>query len=201
VYVWAFLPACCLAIGAGLTIPFLNLFFAQVFRLSAAGYSAVNAWASVLVFLGMLVTPSVRRRYGYRVAVLWVQSVACGLLFALAWLEPFADQPWALPVAVACLLLRNPLMNMASPVTSELVIRYLGPARQETVSTLTSSIWSGAWFVSGLFFSFFRSLNWPYALIFSLTGLLYIAGILAYAHLIRQIEAMQHREALTPKKS
>jgi hypothetical protein len=187
-YIWAFLPACCLAIGAGLTIPFLNLFFAQVFRLSAADYSAVSAWASVLVFMGMLITPSVRRRYGYRVAVLWVQSVACGLLFAMAWLEPFAHQPWALPVAVACLLLRNPLMNMASPVTSELVIRYLGPARQETVSTLTSSVWSGAWFISGLLFGFFRSLNWPYALIFSCTGVLYIAGILAYAHLIRLIE-------------
>ena len=81
-------------------------------------------------------------------AITLSQSIAVGFLVLLAFTQLLADRPGMLWVAVACYLLRQPLMNMAGPITSELAMSYVGERNRELVAALHATTWSGAWFVS-----------------------------------------------------
>lgn len=178
--VFVLVPTWLIAIGAGLTIPFINLFFFSVFHLGAQKFSMLGGSAAALVFFSALLVPTIRRRFGYGLAILGTQYTAIFFLVVLALTELFADSPLALYVAGACFLLRQPLMNMAGPVTSELTLSFVGPRNQELISALNSSLWSASWFFSARIFQYLRSLEWPYFKIFLLTAALYATGVTFY---------------------
>jgi hypothetical protein len=83
-----------------------------------------------------------------------------------------------------CFLLRQPLMNMAGPMTSELVMNYVGKKNQEMVSALTAAIWSGSWFISSVIFKILRQSGIAYVYIFMITAVLYAMGVIWYYALI-----------------
>jgi hypothetical protein len=105
-------------------------------------------------------------------------------LALLATTEFYASLGIALVLAVICFLLRQPLMNVAGPMTSELVMSYVGKKNQEMVSALTAAIWSGSWFISSLIFKILRQSEWPYVYIFLITAFLYSIGVIWYYRLI-----------------
>lgn len=190
----ALIPSFILAVGAGLTIPFINLFFYQVFGLDSDTFSAISAFSAVTVALSALMVPFIRKKYGYRVAVTVTQAIAVAALALMAASEYLSSWTGALYFAVACFLIRQPLMNMAAPVTSELVMNYVGKRNQEMVSALTASIWSGSWFVSAIVFKVLRSAGVPYATIFLITAFLYSLGVIGYYMLIRETEKKKGRQ-------
>jgi len=130
----ALLPTLCIATGAGLSIQFLNLFFSNVHHLSPATYSAYGSVSYVLVFFTGLIVPEVRRRLGWRGAILGVQSAAVVLLALMGLTELWKHTGWAMPVAIVCFIFRQPLMNMAGPSTSELSMSYVGERNRELMS-------------------------------------------------------------------
>ncbi len=184
----AMTPSLILAIGAGLTIPFINLFFYKVFDMSAEKFSIVNAFSSVTVAFAALLVPHIKNRYGYRVAITRTQSIAVASLALLACTEFYSDAGWAYFAAVFFFLLRQPLMNMAAPAASELVMNYVGPKNQEIISALTASIWSGSWFLSAIIFRILRNSGMMYANVFLITAALYAFGVFWYYLLIMKYE-------------
>jgi hypothetical protein len=101
-------------------------------------------------------------------------------------------------VAIFFFLLRQPLMNMAGPMTTELVMNYVGKRNRELVSALTSAIWSGSWFFSGMLFARLRDSGIPYAEIFLITAGLYAMGVAWYYLLIRDHDRRQQSGKLDP---
>lgn len=186
-------PNVLISIGAGLTIPFINLFFNGVFGVSAASFSLLGAVTGVLVFAAALLNPAIKRRFGYRTAILTSQSLAVLFLVTLASTEVFAGAAWALPVAMLCFVLRQPLMNMAAPISTDLTMAYVGDEQREIASAITAGLWSGSWFVSAKIFEWLRAASVPYWQVFLITAVLYGAGIAAYGWLIRDHE---RREAV-----
>ncbi|MCS7074396.1 MAG: MFS transporter, partial [Bacteroidia bacterium] len=181
----ALLPTTVIAIGAGLTIPFIDLFFFHVFGLDSQEFSVLGGIASFLVFSGALVIPGIKRRFGYSVAITLSQSLAVGFLILLGlteWMKPWQG---AIYLAMFAYLVRQPLMNIAGPMTNELILTYTGPKNHELISALHSSIWSGSWFISSQIFKCLRELEYPYSYILFLTATLYTVGIIGYAWLIR----------------
>ena len=75
-------------------------------------------------------------------------------------------------------------MNMAGPMTSELVLNYVGKNNREITSALTSAIWSGSWVISCFMVGFMFNYNISFANIFLVTSLLYAIGIILYYLLI-----------------
>lgn len=181
-------PNVLISIGAGLTIPFINLFFNGVFGVSAADFSLLGAFTGALVFMAALLNPAIKRQFGYRTAILVSQTLAVVFLVTLASTEVFAGAAWALPVAMACFVLRQPLMNMAAPISTDLTMAYVGDEQREIASAITAGIWSGAWFVSAKIFEWLRAASVPYWQVFLITAVLYGTGILAYGWLIRDHE-------------
>jgi predicted MFS family arabinose efflux permease len=191
----ALIPTICIATGAGLSIQFLNLFFSHVHQLGSASYSAYGAISSVLVFATGLIVPEVRRRFGWRGAIIGVQSAAVVMLALMGLTELWKNVAWALPVALACYIFRQPLMNMAGPSTSELSMSYVGERNREPMSACGGAIWSGAWWLAARVFEVLREHDLPYWQIFLTTSALYLVGTAAYLGLIRVVERRETEEA------
>lgn len=184
----ALIPTLIIAVGAGLTIPFISLFFEEVHGMDKGTFSLVSSLAALLVAWGALLVPMIKNNIGYKVAVPSTQSLAVVSLVALATTQYYNQMNMAVVIAVICYLLRQPLMNMAGPMTSEIVMNYVGEKNREIVSALTSAIWSGSWFVSGLLVQIMFRNNLKFVNIFLLTALLYSVGVIWYSFLIRDYE-------------
>lgn len=178
------MPTLLIAIGAGLTIPFISLFFDKVHHLDKGGFSIISSVASVLVAWGAMMVPRVKTNIGYKIAIPTTQSLAVISLVALATTQYYSQYSIALYIAIACYLLRQPLMNMAGPMTSELVMNYVGERNREITSALISAIWSGSWVISGFMVKIMFSKGYPFVNIFLITSALYAFGVLMYYFLI-----------------
>ena len=184
----AIVPTLIIAVGAGLTIPFINLFFFHNFQIDSSGFAVIGGIASILVAILSLLVPNLKSRLGFQKGITYVQTIAVIALVALATTEFFKDYWWGLPLAIMCYWVRTPLMNMAAPMTSELTMNYVGAKNQEMLSAIIAAIWSGSWFFSSQIFRFLKAEGLPYAHIFYITAVLYAFGVFMYSLLINDYE-------------
>ena len=192
-YDWALLlkaiiPTIIIAVGAGLTIPFINLFFFHNFQIDSTGFAVIGGVASVLVAVLALLVPNIKNKLGFKKGITYTQTTAVIALIALATTEFFTHYWWAFPIAVLCFWIRTPLMNMAAPMTSELTMNYVGKKNQEMLSAIMAAIWSGSWFFSSQIFRYLKSEGLPYAYIFYITAVLYGFGVFTYYLLVLDYE-------------
>ena len=120
------MPTLIIAVGAGLTIPFINLFFFHNFEVDSSDFALIGGASSLLVATTALLVPNVKKKLGFKKGITLTQSIAVLALVALATTEFFTNYWWALPIAILCFWIRTPLMNMAAPMTSELTMNYVG---------------------------------------------------------------------------
>jgi hypothetical protein len=184
----ALIPTLILAVGAGFTIPFISLFFTNVHHMTTASFNAVNIVASLLIALAALYVPNIKKAVGYKLAVPTTQSFAILALILMATTQFYSQLRVSVYIAIGCYMLRQPLMNMAGPMTSDVVMKYVGKRNQELVSALTAAIWSGSWFFGGLLFGVLRNNGVAYVYIFLLTAVLYSIGVIWYYFLILDYE-------------
>jgi len=179
------IPSTVIAIGAGLTIQFINLFFENVHHMKSDTYSLMLAITYVLVGLVTFIIPAIKKNFGYNVAITLVQVLAIVFLFLLASTEWYNEKWYAIYLAMFFFIFRQPLMNAAGPMTSELSNHYVGEKNRELVSSLSASIWSGSWFFSAKIFEILRAGNIAYSTILIITALMYCLGVGGYQLLIR----------------
>ncbi len=187
----AVIPTFIIALGAGFTIPVINLFFHDVHGMEAPAFSLMNSFTFALVAISALAIPEIKRKFGYQVAITLMQSLAVILLFVMATTEWYNHTTVGLVVAIVAFTLRQPLMNMAGPMTSELTLNYVGERNREMISAINASIWSGCWFVSAKIFSVLREAGVTYSNIILITVAFYIIGVLWYYWLIKAHERKQ----------
>ena len=189
----ALIPTIMIAVGAGFTIPFINLFFQSVHGIDSRYFSIIGSFSFVLVAAMLLFIPFIQRHYGYRTAIVTFQGLAVLALFVMASTEWYSTYSFAMPIAVIAYLLRQPLMNVAGPSTSELSLNYVGERNQEILSALQAAVWSGSWFISSLLFGWMRNLDISYVNIFMITVVLYIIATVWYLRLISAFEILKKR--------
>ncbi|HKK74887.1 MAG TPA: hypothetical protein VJ953_07445 [Saprospiraceae bacterium] len=184
--VQALTPTFIIAIGAGFTIPVINLFFMNVHDVSSGTFSLLGSITYFMVVCVMIFMPAIKRNFGYKIAITLFQGMAVFALFNLAATEWYSDWSYAVYVAIFFYIIRQPLMNAAAPMTSELMMYYVGKRNQEIMSALNASIWSGSWFISMNLFAWMRRAEFSYVTIFMITVALYVVGVGWYAMLIRR---------------
>ena len=182
-------PLIMISIGAGLTIPYVNLFFNSVFNLSSSEFSILGSITAFLVFTFSLLVPSIRKKYGYWLTIVVVQALSICCLVIMALMELYVTYSFALIIALIAYIFRQPLMHMAHPASNELLMNYVGKRNQELISALSSSLWSASWFISAKVFEWLRLLDFRYYEIFLITAGLYIIGTILFALLIREYES------------
>ena len=162
----AIMPTIIISVGAGLTIPFINLFFYHNFGVDSSEFAVIGGGASLLVAFMSLLVPKVKDILGFKKGITLTQSIAVFALVALATTEFFVEYWWALPLAILCFWIRTPLMNMAAPMTSELTMNYVGKQNQEILSAITAAIWSGSWYFSSQIFRLLKKYGYALCLYF-----------------------------------
>lgn len=186
-------PTLIIATGAGLTIPFISLFFDEVHHMDKGTFSVLSFIASFLVAYCAMLVPKIKEKIGYKIAIPTSQSFAVICLVAMATTQYYSQYSIAVIIAAVFYLLRQPLMNMAGPMTSELVLTYVGKNNREITSALTSAIWSGSWVLSGVMVTLLFTYSFTFAYVFLITSLLYTFGVILYYLLILDYNAREEK--------
>ncbi len=180
----AITPHIFISIGAGLTIPFVNLFFNSIFDLDSDRYSILGSITSLIVFISALFVPTIKNKFGYWVSIVLVQSCSIICLLTLALTEIYSSHSMSMPIAILAYIFRQPLMHMAHPSTNELTMNFVGRNNQELISALTSSLWSASWYLSAKLFQLLREKDYEYYKIFFITAFFYFLGTIFYSMII-----------------
>lgn len=132
------LPMLITSIGAGLIMPFMNVFFRQVYGQPDPAIGALFAWGSLSMGLGLLVAPPLAERMGKIKLVVITQALSIPFLILLG----FAPWFW---LSTFAYLVRVALMNMSSPVYQTFVMEHVEPSARATVASLVSMSWNFGW--------------------------------------------------------
>ena len=116
-----------ISLGAGLTIPFLNVFFVQELGTSAAFYGTMSAASLGLRVATTLVAPVLATRLGPVPSIALTQLSSVPLLLLIGF-------PPALGFAAAAYVLRTSLMNMAFPVRDSFAMTIVDQSSRATVT-------------------------------------------------------------------
>jgi MFS family permease len=132
------LPMLITSIGAGLIMPFMNVFFRQVYHQPDPVIGSLFAWGSLAMGIGLLVAPPLADRMGKIQLVVITQALSIPFLILLGF------SPWFWLGAVAYYI-RVALMNMSSPVYQTYVMEHVEPHARATVASLVSMAWNFGW--------------------------------------------------------
>lgn len=152
------LPLLLTSVGAGLIMPFMNVFFRQVYGQSDAVIGTLFAWGSLSMGLGLLIAPPLADRMGKIRLVVITQALSIPFLALLG----FAPWFW---LSATAYYVRVALMNMSGPVYQTFVMERVEPEARAMVASLVSMSWNFGWAFSPLISGWLQVRSgflWPY---------------------------------------
>jgi MFS family permease len=165
-------PQLVTSLGAGLLIPFLNLFFNEVHQRPVAEVGQLFSYGSLAMGIGLLLAPPLAERYGKIRIVVITQALSIPFLILLG----FAPWYW---VSALAFLARAALMNMSSPVYNAFVMEEVEPEARATVASLASMSWNFGWTFSPTI-SGWVQVNYGFSPLFVGTITTYVSAIWMY---------------------
>lgn len=165
-------PMLLTSIGAGLLMPFMNVFFRTVHHQSDPVIGTLFAWGSLAMGLGLLVAPPLADRMGKIQFVVVTQALSIPFLILLGF------SPWFW-MSAAAYYIRLALMNMSSPVYNTFVMEQVEAQARATVASLVSMSWSFGWSFSPMV-SGWLQVNYGFEPVFIGTITLYSVSIVLY---------------------
>jgi MFS family permease len=166
------LPMLITSIGAGLIMPFMNVFFRIQHNQPDDVIGVLFALSSLAMGVGMLVAPPLADKVGKIQLVVITQALSIPFLILLG----FA--PW-FGVAVFSYYIRAGLMNMSGPVYQTFVMEQADPNARATVASLTSMSSSFGWAISPTVSGYIQ-VGSGFGPVFMLTIILYCISIYLY---------------------
>jgi MFS family permease len=166
------LPMLVTSIGAGMIMPFMNVFFRQVYHQSDQTIGAMFAWGSLAMGVGLMVAPPLADRLGKIQLVVITQGLSIPFLFLLGF------SPWFALSAVAYYI-RLALMNMSGPVYQTFVMERVEASARATVASLVSMSNNFGWAFSPTISGWIQ-VNYGFGPAFGTTIVLYTVSIFLY---------------------
>lgn len=166
------LPGLLVSLGAGLLVPFLNLYMKQTFVLSDGTLGFLFAVADLCTGLVLLVAPLLGERWGEVGGTAITQVATAPFLMALGFVP-------VLPVAVAALWGQAGLMHAGTPLYSAFTMEQVKPEQRGTVSSLRNMAWTFGR-AAGQSLSGLVQVRWGFEPLFTASTVLYLvsAGLL-----------------------
>ncbi len=134
-------PTFFVGLGAGLTIPFLNLYFKNVFKSNDAEIGLLYGSSQFLIFTGMMIGPKLAKRIGNLKVMLFSQLLSIPFLIILA-------NTKLIVFAIISFLCRDILMNMSHPLSRHFSMEVVDAKNRQVTNALISLTWSGSWVLS-----------------------------------------------------
>jgi predicted MFS family arabinose efflux permease len=161
-----FIPGVIVGIGAGLSIPFLNLYFKDVFRTATNVIGLFYGGQQVLMIVGLLIAPVIAERIGKIRTVVLSQLVSIPFLVMLGLTTNII-------FAVIAFLVRAALMNMAQPLFTNYAMEKVKHDEQPFTNALLVIAWTAGWGVSASIGGYLIE-RFSYSIPFFATSILYL---------------------------
>ena len=163
------LPNLIIPLGAGMLIPYLNVYFKDTFGLADATIGSLFAWQSVMTASATLLAPVLARKWGRIRSLVATEALSVPMLFLLGFVP-------ILPVAVVAYWLRAALMNMGNPLYSSFAMEQVSGDKRATLSALMTMGFNVGWSV-GTYLSGVVQENWGFRPLFVATIVFYVIAI------------------------
>jgi MFS family permease len=132
------LPMLITSIGAGLFMPFMNVFFRVVHHQPDHTIGNVLGWGALAMGIGLIIAPPIADRIGKIPLVVITQGLSIPFLVMLG----FAPAFW---MAALAYYVRLALMNMSGPVYNTYVMENVKPEARAMAASLVSMTGSFGW--------------------------------------------------------
>jgi len=170
-------PKMLIGMGAGLVIPFMNLYFKNVFNLETSQIGYYFSILQVFMFVGMMAAPVISRKFSMLNFIVWTELISVPFMLILA----LTDN---LGLAVGAFILRGMLMNMSTPIASNLEMEIVKEEDQPLTNAISTLAWNGAWTISANFGgAIIEKYSFQYS--FYVTIVLYISSAASYYFLLK----------------
>lgn len=166
------LPMMVTSIGAGLIMPFMNVFFRTVHKQPDPVIGSLFAWGSLAMGVGILLAPPLADRIGKIQLVVITQGLSIPFLILLGF------SPW-FGVSALAFYIRMALMNMSGPVYQTFVMERVDPSARATVASLVSMANSLGWAFSPTISGWIQ-VNYGFGPAFMGTIVLYAISVYLY---------------------
>jgi MFS family permease len=127
--------------GAGLSIPYLNLYFADRFHASTVVVGNLFAMSNVVLTVGVLLAPWLVRRAGLLRTI--GVTVAGSLVFLV--IMAFTHN---IIIAALAFWMRAGLMMCSTPVTDKFCLELVPPDKRSVAHNIFMMAWTGSWAIS-----------------------------------------------------
>ena len=129
------LPMFITSIGAGLIMPFMNIFFSKVHNQPDPVIGTMFAWGSLAMGVGLILAPAFADRFGKIKVVVYTQAISIPFLILLGFSPVFS-------LSALAYFIRLTLMNMSSPVYETFVREQVDAESRAMVASLNSMVHS-----------------------------------------------------------
>lgn len=133
-----FLPNLITGIGAGLSIPFFNLYFKNVFSVGTSLIGILFSAQQFLIITGLLIAPIVAERIGKIKTVVFSQLLSIPFLITLGITH-------ILDLAVIAFFIRAAMMNMAQPLYLNFAMEKVSHDEQALTNALLTIAFTAGW--------------------------------------------------------
>ncbi len=144
------LPIFLISLGAGQTIPFLNLYISGKFGIGFGSIGLFFALGALGTTVATLAQPVLAARFGKIQSVLIVQIASIPFLVILGFVPVF----WLVALSF---IVRNALMNMGNPVFQAFAQEQIPAGERATYSSLSAIFWSLGWAGGSVFSGWWRA--------------------------------------------
>lgn len=162
-------PRLLISFGAGLFIPFLNLYFKTVHNLSSNTIGILFTMAQFSTFFSVLNTPRLIKKIGLVRTVVFTEALSLPFMYLLGTSK-------AMSLVVPSFLIRQALMNMSGPANQNFTMEVATPQERPAITSIMALSDSIARAFSirmgGLIIE-----HWNYSYVFYIAMALYIASI------------------------
>ncbi len=166
------IPKLLIGMGAGLVIPFMNLYFKNIFRLDSDSIGFFFSIMQVGLFFGMMLSPLISRKFGMLNSIVLTELFSIPFMLILALTNN-------LPLAVLAFIFRGTLMNMSVPISANFEMELVKPGEQAFTNAVSMLAWNGAWTISAsLGGAIIEKYSFAYS--FYVTIILYLVSAISY---------------------
>jgi MFS family permease len=174
------LPNALIGLGAGLLIPFLNVFFKVTFHITDLLLGLLFAGGGLATAVATLTVPLLVQRLGRIRTLVWTQLASLPFLLLMGLSGNLA---WA----ALGYLMRGVFMPMASPLYSLFVMEHVAPEERATVNGISAMNWNIIW-AAGSWVSGYVQIAWGFNPLFLATTAIYLVGTLLIQLFFSSIE-------------
>lgn len=131
--------------GAGMVVPYFNLYFRDWVGSSIQDIGMVFAMGQLGTAIGSLCSPLLNQRIGLVKGVVVSQMLSLPFMIIMAISHNYA-------VCAVCFIFRSAFMNMSTPMKQEMTMEIIRPDYRARASAMDSMVWNLTWSLA-MFFS------------------------------------------------